>query len=64
MVTFEVVSGVTCTASEAVYDRFVAECREAQIQAQLEAWLADPANEDSESYSDIFKDVYGVRPRW
>lgn len=27
-------------------------------------WLEDPANHDSEIYSDIYKDVYGVRPRW
>lgn len=27
-------------------------------------WLADPANRDSEIYSDIYKDVYGIRPRW
>jgi hypothetical protein len=25
-------------------------------------WLANPANHDSEIYSDIYKDVYGVRP--
>lgn len=28
------------------------------------AWLDDPANWDDENYSDIYKDVYGVRPRW
>lgn len=26
-------------------------------------WLADPANRSDENYSDIYKDVYGVRPR-
>ena len=63
MVTFEVVSGVTCTASQAVYDRFLADRRNAEIDAELSAWLANPANADSESFSDIFKEVYGVRPR-
>lgn len=33
------------------------------LREQME-WLADPANRDSEIYSDIYKDVYGVRPRW
>lgn len=33
------------------------------LQQNLE-WLADPANRNSEIYSDIYKDVYGVRPRW
>lgn len=32
-------------------------------QDSLRAWLADPANYDDELYSDIYKDVYGVRPR-
>ena len=27
-------------------------------------WLHDPKNFDSENYSDIYKDFYGVRPRW
>ena len=31
---------------------------------KTEAWLADPANYDDENYSDIYKDLYGVRPRW
>lgn len=62
MVTFKIADGVTCTTSRAVYDRFCAERREAQALAQAEAWLSDPANADSADYSDIYKDVYGVRP--
>lgn len=38
--------------------------REDEILRQNREWLADPANWDSEIYSDIYKDVYGVRPRW
>lgn len=38
--------------------------REDEILRQNLEWLADPANRDSEIYSDIYKDVYGVRPRW
>ena len=26
-------------------------------------WLADPTNRSDENYSDIYKDVYGFRPR-
>ena len=26
------------------------------------AWLCDPANKDSEIYSDVYKDYYGFRP--
>lgn len=37
---------------------------EDEILLQNLAWLADSANKDSEVYSDIYKDVYGVRPRW
>ena len=37
---------------------------EDEILRQNLEWLADPANRDSEIYSDIYKDVYGVRPRW
>jgi hypothetical protein len=37
---------------------------EDEILRQNREWLADPANRDSEIYSDIYKDVYGVRPRW
>lgn len=38
--------------------------KEEEILRQNLEWLADPANKDSELYSDIYKDVYGVRPRW
>lgn len=37
---------------------------EDEILRQNLEWLADPANRNSEIYSDIYKDVYGVRPRW
>ena len=37
---------------------------EDEILRQNREWLANPANWDSEIYSDIYKDVCGVRPRW
>lgn len=36
----------------------------ADLLREQREWLADPKNRDSEIYSDIYKDVYGVRPRW
>ena len=30
---------------------------------RLMAWLADPVNRSDVNYSDIYKDVFGVRPR-
>ena len=32
------------------------------VTAALVEWLSDPSNVDDEEYSDIYKDVYGVRP--
>lgn len=33
-------------------------------EAETIAWLRDPKNFDDINYSDIFKELYGVRPRW
>ena len=64
MKTITIIEGVTLTATQSTIDRYFAEKREAEVLAELTAWLADPANRYSEEYSDIYKDVYGVRPRW
>jgi hypothetical protein len=64
MQTIIIIEGVTLTATRSTIDRYLAEKREAEVLAELTAWLADPANRYSEEYSDIFKDVYGFRPRW
>ena len=64
MKTIIIIEGVTLTATQSTIDAFLAEKREAEVLAELTAWLADPANRYSEEYSDIFKDVYGFRPRW
>lgn len=64
MQTITIIEGVTLTATRSTIDRYLAEKREAEVLAELTAWLADPANRYSEEYSDIFKDVYGFRPRW
>lgn len=64
MKTITIIEGVTLTATQSTIDRYFAEVAEAENEARILAWLADPANRYSEEYSDIYKDVYGVRPRW
>ena len=64
MKTITIIEGVTLTATQSTIDRYLAEKREAEVLAELTAWLADPANRYSEEYSDIYKDVHGFRPRW
>ena len=64
MKTITIIEGVTLTATQNTIDRYLAEIAEAENEARILAWLADPANRYSEEYSDIYKDVYGVRPRW
>lgn len=64
MRTVEITEGITLTATQSTIDTFLAEKREAEVLAELKAWLADPANRYSEEYSDIYKDVHGFRPRW
>ena len=64
MKTITIIEGVPLTATQSTIDRYLAEVAEAENEARILAWLADPANRYSEEYSDIYKDVYGVRPRW
>lgn len=71
MKTITIIEGVTLTATQSTINRYLAEVaraearrQEAAEQAKLAAWLADPANWNDECYSDIYKDVHGVRPRW
>ena len=71
MKTITIIEGVTLTATQSTIDRYLAEVaraearrQEAAEHAKLTAWLADPANWHDECYSDVYKDVYGIRPRW
>lgn len=59
-----IINGVSCTLSEKTIARYERECAEAAQEAARLAWLRDPANFDDPIYSDIYKDTYGVRPRW
>ena len=71
MKTITIIEGVTLTATQSTIDAYLAEKREAEAERlafeeerKILRWLADPANRVDPLYSDIFKDVYGVRPRW
>lgn len=64
MKTITIIEGVTLTATQSTIDAYLAEKASAENEARILAWLADPANEGDPLYSDIYKDVHGVRPRW
>ena len=64
MKTIAIAEGITLTATQSAIDAFQREAREAQREHELIAWLATPAARECPEYSDIFKDVYGFRPRW
>ena len=64
MKTITIIEGVTLTATQSTINAYLAEKREAEVLAELTAWLADPANRTDPLYSDIYKAVHGVRPRW
>lgn len=69
MKTIAIIEGVTLTATQSTINAFRAEMaraearrRQAAEHAKLAAWLRDPANFADPLYSDIYKDVHGVRP--
>ena len=71
MTTITITEGITLTATQSTIDAYLIEKADAEaerldyeVEMKLRRWLADPANRYSEEYSDIFKDVYGFRPRW
>ena len=63
MKRIEIAEGITLTATQSTIDAYEREKRAAEAEAELIQWLAttDP---HTEGYSDVYKDVYGVRPRW
>lgn len=71
MKTITIIEGVTLTATQSTIDRYLAEVAKAEAERlaleeerKILRWLADPANRADPLYSDIYKDVHGVRPRW
>ena len=64
MKTIEINAHITLTASAKVVNAYLAEKRDRELEAEMVAWLLNPENWDDPIYSDIHKEVYGVRPRW
>lgn len=71
MTTITITEGITLTATQPTINAYLiekadaeAERLEREVEMKLRRWLADPANRHDECYSDIYKDVYGFRPRW
>lgn len=63
MKTITIIAGVTATLTDRAARAYERELREEQAHRELLQWLAAHDKSD-ELYSDIYKDVYGVRPRW
>lgn len=57
-------NNVECMEIEDMAEKAKRLQEEAEWEAWASEWLADPANQDDPNYSDIFKDLYGFRPRW
>lgn len=64
MKTITIAEGITLTASKSTIDAYEREMREAAWERETIAWLATPEAMECPDYSDIFKEVYGIRPRW
>ena len=63
MQTITIREGITLTATQSTIDAYNREVREAQREREAIEWLNSHDSSD-ELYSDIFKSVYGFRPRW
>lgn len=65
---FEVITinpNCVCYLTPKTAEKIRAEQREDEERMQLfEALQRAAANEDWDFYSDLYKDLYGVRPRW
>ncbi len=63
MQTITLIEGVTLTATQSTIDAYLKETREIQRRREAIEWLKRHDASD-ELYSDVYKDVYGVRPRY
>lgn len=62
MKTIIINNGITLTASASTINTYRAERKAMEADKALREWLANPANWDAPEYSDIYKDVHGIRP--
>ena len=61
MHTIIIAEGINLTASKETIDKFLQERKEIEARKKAIEWLK--TNEHDQEYSDIYKEVYGVRPR-
>lgn len=70
MQTIIITEGITLTATQSTIDAYKAElaaieAERREAQQLYELWQVLQTMERSDPlYSDLYKDVYGVRPRW
>lgn len=65
MRTITICEGVTLTASEEVIRQYEGEKADAQWEHDALRWLREAAEAgDWGFYSDLYKDLFGVRPHW
>ena len=72
MKTITIAAGITLTATEATIAAYEAECKaiaDAEFfERQLDEVLAEARESNDPTvwgvYSDLYKDLYGIRPRW
>lgn len=62
MQSITICEGVTLIATKSTIDAYMRELRELELERELREWLNSHDITD-ELYSDVFKDMYGVRPR-
>ena len=69
MKTIEIAAGITLTATEATIAAYEAECKAIEDEKFFENQLREEeavarATGNWEVYSDLYKSMYGIRPRW
>lgn len=69
MKTIEIANGITLTATDATIATYEAERKAIEDEMFFERQLREEeavarATGDWSVYSDLYKDMYGVRPRW
>lgn len=69
MKTIEIANGITLTATDATIAAYEAERKAIEDEMFFENQLREEeavarATGDWSVYSDLFKDMYGIRPRW
>jgi len=59
-----IIGGCECWLTKKTYEEVTRLSPEDEVWLARQRWLRTRNIEDLEFYSDIHKDVYGIRPRW